>query len=38
MKMTANARQVNGVAIVDISGQIVFGEESAAVRVLFVTC
>jgi anti-sigma B factor antagonist len=34
MKMTMTARQVNGVTIVDISGQIVFGEESAALRVL----
>ncbi len=32
--MTATTRRVNGVAIVDISGQIVFGEESAALREL----
>jgi anti-sigma B factor antagonist len=34
MKMTTTTRQVNGVTIVDISGQIVFGEESAAMREL----
>ena len=34
MNMTTKIRQVNGVTIVDISGQIVFGEESAAMRVL----
>ena len=34
MKMTTSTRQVGGVTIVDISGQIVFGEESAAMRVL----
>ena len=34
MKIRATTRQVNGVTIVDISGQIVFGEESAAMRVL----
>ena len=34
MKMTTTTRQVNGVTIVDISGQIVFGEESAAMRIL----
>jgi anti-sigma B factor antagonist len=34
MKMTTATRQVDGVTIVDISGQIVFGEESGALRVL----
>ena len=34
MKMTTTTRQVNGVTIVDISGQIVYGEESVAMRVL----
>jgi anti-sigma B factor antagonist len=34
MKMTTATRQVDGLTIVDISGQIVFGEESAALRVL----
>ena len=34
MNMTTITRQVDGVTIVDISGQIVFGEESAALRVL----
>jgi anti-sigma B factor antagonist len=34
MKMTTATRQVDAVTIVDISGQIVFGEESAALRVL----
>jgi anti-sigma B factor antagonist len=34
MKMTTTTRQVNGVTIVDISGRIVLGEESAALRVL----
>lgn len=34
MKMTTCTRQVDAVTIVDISGQIVFGEESAALRVL----
>ena len=34
MKMTTATRQVDGVTIVNISGQIVFGEESAALRVL----
>ena len=34
MKMTTTTRQVNIVTIVDIRGQIVFGEESAALRVL----
>ncbi len=32
--MTTTTRQLEGVTIVDISGQIVFGEESAALRVL----
>ena len=32
MKMTASTRQVGGVTIVDISGRIELGEESAAVR------
>jgi len=32
MNMTTSTRQVGGVTIVDISGQIVLGEESAAVR------
>lgn len=34
MKMTTATRHVDGVTIVDISGQIVFGEESGALRVL----
>ena len=34
MKIRTTTRQVHGVTIVDISGQIVFGEESAALRVL----
>jgi anti-sigma B factor antagonist len=34
MKMTTTIRQVDGVTIVDISGRIVLGEESAALRVL----
>jgi len=34
MHMTANTRQVGGVTIVDISGRIVLGEESAALREL----
>ena len=34
MNMTTTTRQVNGVTIVDIGGQIVFGEESAALRIL----
>jgi anti-sigma B factor antagonist len=34
MKITTTTRQADGVTIVDISGQIVFGEESAALRVL----
>jgi hypothetical protein len=34
MKMTTATRQVDGVTIVDISGQIVFGEERAALRLL----
>ncbi len=34
MSMTTAARQVKGVTIVDISGQIVLGDESAALRVL----
>jgi anti-sigma B factor antagonist len=32
MHMTANTRQVGGVTIVDISGRIVLGAESAALR------
>jgi anti-sigma B factor antagonist len=32
MKMKASTRQVGGVTIVDISGRIVLGEESAALR------
>jgi len=32
MNMTANTRQVGGVTIVDISGRIVLGDESAALR------
>ena len=32
MNMTATTRQVGGVTIVDISGRIVLGEESAALR------
>jgi anti-sigma B factor antagonist len=32
MDMTTCTRQVDGVAIVDISGRIVLGEESAALR------
>ena len=32
MHMTTNIRQVGGVTIVDISGRIVLGEESAALR------
>jgi anti-sigma B factor antagonist len=32
MHMTASTRQVGGVTIVDISGRIVLGEESAALR------
>jgi anti-sigma B factor antagonist len=32
MKMTTNTRQVGGVTIVDISGRIELGEESAALR------
>src|SRR5437660_5173364 len=34
MTMTTNTRQVGGVTIVDISGRIVLGEESAALREL----
>ena len=34
MQMTTSTRQVGGVTIVDISGRIVLGEESAALRVL----
>lgn len=34
MNMTTSIRQVGGVAIVDISGRIVLGEESAALREL----
>ncbi len=32
MKMTTSIRQVEGVAVVDISGRIEFGKESAALR------
>ena len=32
MNMTTSTRQVGGVTIVDISGKIVLGEESAALR------
>jgi anti-sigma B factor antagonist len=32
MKMTTNIRQVDGVAIVDISGRLELGQESAALR------
>ena len=32
MNMTTSTRQVDGVTIVDISGRIVLGEESAALR------
>jgi anti-sigma B factor antagonist len=32
MKMTTSTRQVGGVTVVDISGRIELGEESAAVR------
>ena len=32
MKMTTSTRQVGGVTIVDISGRIVLGKESASVR------
>jgi anti-sigma B factor antagonist len=32
MKMTASTRQVGGATVVDISGRIELGEESAAVR------
>src|SRR5271163_1401124 len=32
MQMTANTRQIGGVTIVDISGRIVLGAESAALR------
>jgi anti-sigma B factor antagonist len=32
MKMTTSTRQVGGITIVDISGRIELGEESAAVR------
>ena len=34
MNMITNNRQVGGVTIVDISGRIVLGEESAALREL----
>jgi anti-sigma B factor antagonist len=34
MKMTASTRQVGGVTVVDISGRIELGEESAALREL----
>lgn len=34
MKMTTSTRQVGGVTVVDISGRIEHGEESAAVRAL----
>jgi anti-sigma B factor antagonist len=32
MDMTTSTRQVGGITIVDISGRIVLGEESAALR------
>ena len=32
MKMTTSTRQVGGVTVVDISGRVELGEESAAVR------
>jgi anti-sigma B factor antagonist len=32
MKMTTSTREIDGVAIVDVSGRIVLGEESAALR------
>jgi anti-sigma B factor antagonist len=32
MNMTTSSRQVSGVTVVDISGRIVLGEESAALR------
>jgi anti-sigma B factor antagonist len=32
MKMTTSTRQVDGVAVVDISGRIELGQESAALR------
>jgi anti-sigma B factor antagonist len=32
MKMTTSIRQVGGVAVVDVSGRIELGEESAALR------
>lgn len=32
VKLTANTRQVGGVTIVDISGRMVLGDESAALR------
>ncbi len=34
MNMTTSTRQVGGVTVVDISGRIVLGEESAALRSL----
>ena len=34
MNMTTATRQIGGITIVDISGQIVFGEESSALRAL----
>ena len=34
MNMMTATRQIGGITIVDISGQIIFGEESAAMRVL----
>ena len=34
MNMTIATRQIDGVTIVDISGQIVFGDESSALRAL----
>jgi hypothetical protein len=34
MKMTTSTRQVGGVTVVDISGRIEHGAESAAVRAL----
>jgi anti-sigma B factor antagonist len=32
MKMTTSTREIHGVAIVDVTGRIVLGEESAALR------
>jgi hypothetical protein len=38
MNIITSTRQVGGVTIVDISGRIVLGEESAALRDEFSTC